>query len=209
MDVSGKYDSAERMAASCSLRIRPPAVFCGRTETKCLEQPQIRFLHCEGKPLKRIVLVSTLLIIACTYLAHADAHGRIVNFQTGLVIGVPGGATNEGVQLIVWHGDGSANQQWLVSATDRGWFKLVNDKSGLCMGVRGGASNDGAQIVQWHDDGSPNQQWRWERRSQGMVLVNRGSRKCVGVAGGSTQEGAKLIQWHEDGSLNQRWNLRN
>jgi hypothetical protein len=157
----------------------------------------------------RAMWLSLLIVAATPGAALAQATGVIVNFQTGLVIGVAGGSTNDGAPLITWHRDGSANQRWSTMPTGGGWFKLVDVGSGLCVGVAGGSTADGAKIVQWHDDGSMNQQWRWRRRGNGRnLLVNRGSGKVIGVAGASTVQGTALIQWHEDGTPNQLWRLR-
>ncbi len=117
----------------------------------------------------RTMWLSLVLVAATSGAALAQATGVIVNAQTGLVIGVPGGSTNGGVQLVTWHRNGTANQRWSVVPTDQGWFKLVNGGSGLCVGVNGGSTADGAAIVQWHDDGSMNQQWRWGPQREGMV----------------------------------------
>lgn len=149
------------------------------------------------------------LIAANSISVSANTAGRIVNNQTGFVMGVMGGSTAEGALVVTWHSDGTRNQTWTVVPTDAGWFKIVNLKSGLCMGVYGASTGDGAGIVQWHCDGTLNQAWRWEARGYGRsVLVNRGSGKVVGVLGASTLQGSRLVQWHEvRGAPNQLWHF--
>jgi hypothetical protein len=146
-----------------------------------------------------------LIVVATFSAALADVTGMILCESTGLVIAVPGGSANQGVQLAMWRRNGTSSQTWKLAPTDSGWFKVVNVGSGLCMGVDGGSIDDGARIILWTDNqGSVDQQWRWERFGDHRnYLVNRKSGKVVDVVGESTSQGTRLCQYHKHGSQNQ------
>jgi hypothetical protein len=145
--------------------------------------------------------LAALLISA----AWAQSSVKLINSESGLLIGVNGGSKAPGAALITWPDDGTPSQRWSFVDVGGGWYKIVNVNSGLLIGVEGGSTKKGAHLIQWTDDGSLNQQWRVQKTGQ---LTNRGSGMTVGVWGASKKAGAQLVQWTSDGSPNQSWLLR-
>jgi hypothetical protein len=78
-------------------------------------------------------------------------------------LGVPGGSSDMGAQLVVWTCNGHLDQRWISYPV---YFQdiflgytVVNRNSGQNMGVAG-SSTDVAAVVQWWGDGSNNQIWQ-------------------------------------------------
>jgi hypothetical protein len=94
----------------------------------------------------------------------SDGAYELFNRGTGKCIGVNGGSTANGAQVIEWDCNGNADQRWFWRATGTtqfGWpvYNLVNDKSGRCMGINGGSTAQGAVAVQWDCNGNNDQHW--------------------------------------------------
>ena len=135
--------------------------------------------------MNRAIWLALLILAATPGTASAQPTGVIVNFQTGFAIGVPGGSglgwfklvdvgsglcvgvlggsTADGAQIVQWHDDGSMNQQWRWRRRGNGQNLLVNRGSRKVIGVTGGSTAQGTPLIQWHVDGTPNQLWRLSR----------------------------------------------
>jgi ricin-type beta-trefoil lectin protein len=75
-------------------------------------------------------------------------------------LGVSGGSTADGAQLVVWECDGSDNQQWRTEGSPAcGGHILVNKGSGRLISVEGASGSQGAPIILWHWGGTPDQTW--------------------------------------------------
>lgn len=84
---------------------------------------------------------------------------RIVNHNSGKVLGVPRAATARTVEQ--QSDTGAAGQQWQVHDVGGGVVTIVSRASGLVLGVTDGP--DGAAVVQSADRGDADQQWRLTR----------------------------------------------
>ncbi len=161
-----------------------------------------------------MAILPALLMASAGAIPHVAYAGNITSNQiwtnlTGLyVIGVPGGSTTGGVQLITWGSNGHADQFWRFDYTNYGYQTIVNVNSGQCMAVNGASQSLGAAIIQWPCNGHPDQNWRLGGTDGAYAydtLVNANSSLCVGIAGNSTSQGAKLVQWTCDGNGDKQW----
>jgi hypothetical protein len=133
---------------------------------------------------------------------------KITSAKSGKNFGVLGGSRADGAQVIQWHDNGSADQQFRFEAVAPNTYRIVDVNSGKVLGVAGASQADGAPLIQWPWNGSPDQQWRFEPVSEGVFrLVNANSGKILGVDWGSTDDGARIIQWPWTGAPDQQWRL--
>ena len=131
---------------------------------------------------------------------------KLVNRNSGLVLGVNGGSQANGAQLVQWTDTGAADQGWHVTTTS-GVTKFGNRNSGQVIGIWQGSTTEGADAVQWLDTGASNQQWTLEATGSYYKILNAGSGMVLGVNGASTTAGAAIVQWADTGSLDQQWEL--
>jgi hypothetical protein len=113
-------------------------------------------------------------------------------------------STNEGTQVQQYGcGDHQDNQQWMLVATDSGYYRIVNRHNNLVLDVAGGppATATGTNVIMWHWWGGTNQQWRPEAVGNGFYrFVARHSGKCLDVRGASIDNGVKLWQYDCNGT---------
>ncbi|MBD0255360.1 MAG: RICIN domain-containing protein, partial [Cytophagales bacterium] len=104
--------------------------------------------------------------------------------------------------------NGTFAQQWIITPTTDGYYKLVNKGSNKALEVGGFSQADGGNVQQWTYTGVNSQQWKIEATTDGFHrLVNRESGKALDVAGVSTADGANVHQWTYLGGNNQQWRL--
>ncbi len=140
--------------------------------------------------------------------AGGTTYYRLVNRNSGLVIGVSNASTSAGANLVQWSNNGSTDQQWSLVSVGNGYYNFVNHKSGLLIGVSNASTSAGAQLVQWSNNGSTDQQWSLVSAGNGYYnLVNRKSGLVMGVSSASTSAGANIVQWSNTGSADQQWSL--
>ena len=65
-------------------------------------------------------------------------------------LGVQGASIAPGARLVIWHCNGSPDQQWSPGPTSpRSWSNITNRNSGLVIAVSGGGTAEGLNIIQW------------------------------------------------------------
>ena len=74
--------------------------------------------------------------------------------NSGKVLDVCGLSQNENAQVVQYEYNGGWNQQWKITTTSDGKYKIQNRWSGLYLGVLNNSTNDGASIVQVSDESS-------------------------------------------------------
>ncbi|MGM9551254.1 MAG: RICIN domain-containing protein [Clostridia bacterium] len=130
-------------------------------------------------------------------------------FKGGKTLSVYGAEFNNGVNIIAWTDQGTADQTWTLESTTDGYYKLINYNSLKALGVYGGSNAKDARCVQWDWDGSLNQQWKFEPvYKDGMTLykiVNRGSGLCLSFKG-LTTDGSQAVQYPYTGE-NELWEI--
>jgi hypothetical protein len=138
---------------------------------------------------------------------------KLVNVKSGKALGVYGGGTANGNQLVQWtSGTNSLDQYWLVASAvsgydPNGYKTIINAKSAKVAGINGGSSANGANAVIWDGNSSNDQQWTLQASGSYYKIVNRNSGKVLGIDGGSTADGANVLQWTDTGSTDQLWQL--
>ncbi|MEK8207169.1 RICIN domain-containing protein [Paenibacillus sp. FSL R5-0636] len=133
---------------------------------------------------------------------------RLVNENSGKVLGIYQGSMADGGKAVQWtSGISSYDQNWFVVSTADCYTKLVNTNSRKNLGILGSSLANGAQSVQWNDNGSNDQQWTLESSGEFYNIINRNSGKVLAVDQGSTTEGANIIQANNTGSASQHWKL--
>ncbi|WP_207916456.1 glycoside hydrolase [Micromonospora sp. KC723] len=136
-----------------------------------------------------------------------SGHVKLVNRNSGKVIGVSGASTADGAPIVQQSDTGAASQQWQVVDAGGGYVKLVNRNSGKVLDVDARSTADGATVIQYSDNGGANQHWQRVSSGDYVKLVNRHSGKVLDVYQRSTADGAAVVQWSDNGGSNQQWSL--
>jgi serine/threonine protein kinase len=133
---------------------------------------------------------------------------NLVTYHSGKCIGVSGGSTDSGKNLVQWQCNGNDDQLWNLQSKAGGYYKLVNKNSGKCAGVAGGSMDYGAWIVQWDCIDVDDQLWsKIDLGNTYNNFVNKQSGLCLVVKDVSNDDGALIIQWGCDNSDHQWWFL--
>jgi hypothetical protein len=82
----------------------------------------------------------------------------LVNKKSDMCLGVDGGGTTHGANLMQFPCDPRPNQQWKYEERPDSTFRFRN-ANGLCMGVDGASKANGAQLKQFRCDEALNQRW--------------------------------------------------
>ncbi|UUZ93418.1 RICIN domain-containing protein [Paenibacillus sp. P25] len=149
-----------------------------------------------------------------TYGDMSVGYYKLVNVKSGKALGVLGGGTSNGNQLVQWtSGTNSLDQYWLVvngetGYSPTGYKTIINAKSGKVAGIYGASIADNANAVIWDSlDASNDQQWTITASGSSYKIVNRNSGKVLGISGGSTADGANVVQATDTGTADQLWRL--
>ncbi len=146
-------------------------------------------------------------------LSELQAFGRrvfqIVNLNSGLMIGVQGGATTPGAPLLQYADTGTPDHLWELVPAGQGSYLVRNGGSGLVMGVAGAQTADSAPITQQAPNGSPDQSWQLldENANGQFRLRNRNSGLLLGVDGESTASGGRIVQFEDNGTPDHLWQM--
>jgi len=73
---------------------------------------------------------------------------------------VNGASTTAGAGIIQWPWNGGNNQQWQLTSTGTGIYKVINRNSGDVVDVNNASKTNGASVIQWTWSGGSNQQWQ-------------------------------------------------
>lgn len=127
---------------------------------------------------------------------------------SGLYLDVPGGSTNQGIQIVQWEYLGGSNQQWNFVPLKDGTYYIQSKKSGMYLDVTGGFKQDGVAIIQFPLHGGANQRWRLLKQKDGSYcIVSKMTKKYLDMFRENKSNGGKLVQWKGHKGTNQRWNL--
>jgi hypothetical protein len=150
----------------------------------------------------------------------ANATYRLIARHSGRALDVAGGTQETGDRTNVhqWDYEGAANQQWIVTDLNNGYFKLKAVHSGKCLDVNDASPTPGANVQQYTDNGGTAQQWYLEPRGDGYFSllsrcsgetqaldVNQDPATNGGVNGYAN--GANVQQFTYYGNEMQQWRL--
>jgi len=121
---------------------------------------------------------------------------------------VQGASLADGAPVIQYPWSGTANERWLATVEDDGYYRFANLGSNKCLNVAGGGTNDGVAVIQYtcSTNGAANERWKFVQTGIGYQIVAKSSGKCLNVAGG-VGVGRQLIQYTctPGGSSNDVW----
>jgi len=130
---------------------------------------------------------------------------KIVNRNSGKILGVTNGSTADGARIEQWTDGGWTSQHWRFIDVGGRYYKIQNRNSNKIMDIVSGSTEDGAANIQYTDNGGLNQQFRLISVGGGYFkIMNVKSRKVLDIVGSSTENGADSIQWTDNGSLSQQ-----
>ena len=118
----------------------------------------------------------------------------LVGAASGRCLDVPGSATANGTQPVIWDCSGAANQQWTRSGQ-------TLQALGKCLDAPVNAAA-GAKAQIWDCNGGTNQQWTVN--SDGTVRGVQ-SGLCLDVDHNLTANGTLVLLWTCTAATNQRW----
>ncbi|HEX9046793.1 MAG TPA: LamG-like jellyroll fold domain-containing protein, partial [Verrucomicrobiae bacterium] len=134
--------------------------------------------------------------------------------NSGKVLEVPGGNTNNNVILDQNTYTGALCQQWDVNPIPSTWggdysyFTLKAAHDGVTADNLGFSYSNGNQIGQWNGGTNAVEQWYFQYVTNNYFKIrSRWSNKVLGVNGASTANGAVIVQWDDTGTLDQQWRL--
>ncbi len=118
----------------------------------------------------------------------------LVSAASGRCLDVPGSATANGTQPVIWDCNGAANQRWTVSGQ-------TLQALGKCLDAPVNAAA-GAKAQIWDCNGGTNQQWTLN--SDGTIRGTQ-SGLCLDVDRNLTANGTMVLLWTCTAAANQRW----
>lgn len=134
----------------------------------------------------------------------------IRNKNSGLVIDLPDGKSDDGTNIQQWGENGFSAQQWRIVAEDNGYCRIVSmmDEQ-KCIAVEENTATDGLNIELQSYTGADNQLWKLVKDGSYYGIVS----KCSGDTAGfdvfewSTEYGGNINQWNYWGGDCQLWSI--
>lgn len=134
---------------------------------------------------------------------------KIVNKNSGLVLGIANTSTTMGAQALQWTDNGTLDHLWQIVDAGGGSVKIVNRNSGLVLGITNASTTMGAIVLQWTDNGTTDHLWQIVNAGGGYVkLVNKNSGLVLGITNASTATGAIALQWTDNGTADHLWRIQ-
>ncbi|WP_030808398.1 ricin-type beta-trefoil lectin domain protein [Streptomyces sp. NRRL F-2799] len=118
----------------------------------------------------------------------------------GKCLDVAGGSSANGTAVQLYDCNGSAAQQWTVSAD--GSVRAL----GKCLDVVSASTANGAKVQLYDCNGTGAQLWSYNAATGDVV--NTAADKCLDVTDNSSANGARAQIWSCTGAANQKWTLR-
>jgi alpha-galactosidase len=118
----------------------------------------------------------------------------LVSAASGRCLDVPGSATANGTQPVIWDCNGAANQRWTVTGQSI-------QALGKCLDAPLNATA-GAKAQIWDCNGGTNQQWTIN--ADGTIRGTQ-SGLCLDVDRNLTANGTTVLLWTCSAAANQRW----
>mmetsp|Transcript_36771 Transcript_36771/g.97928 ORF Transcript_36771/g.97928 Transcript_36771/m.97928 type:complete len:170 (-) Transcript_36771:376-885(-) len=139
-----------------------------------------------------------LLALVSTHSALATTNGKLLLYKRhDMCLDLPGGSSDDGVQLWMWSCNGRPNQMWYWA--DDGTIK---GSSGKCLDLPGNNPEGAPVLWQWDCNGSDQQKWGFgpyplSTVHGGVVFPQYyGWSYCMDLLGGEpAYVGQKVILW--------------
>ena len=137
-----------------------------------------------------------------------DGTYTLENRNSGLVMDVEGGGTENGVNIFQWPGHGGESQQWTFTDVGSGVYKIKNVNSGKVVDVKEVSQDNLADIHQWDYVGGDNQKFRLVACENGYYKMEAlHSGKIVEVKDGGRDAGDNIVQYEDNNQFGGQWAL--
>ena len=138
-----------------------------------------------------------------------DGTVKLLARHSGKAMAASGAGTTDGTQIIQWTYYGGTEQQWTVTDTGSGYYKIMGVGSGKSLDIdysSGGTAN-GTKVQLWDYWNGPSQQFNFIATDSGYYRIspNCATGSCLDVNGVSTADGANVQLWQWGGGQNQQW----
>ncbi|MFE9987420.1 RICIN domain-containing protein [Streptomyces sp. NPDC005381] len=149
--------------------------------------------------------------VAATGAAAALPTGwaTVVNAGSGKCVDARAAGTADGTAVQQYACNSSQAQQWRLTATSGGYYRVDNRADATkAWDVTGVSAADAAPVQLWTYGGGANQQWQAVAESGGAYhFVNRNSGKCLDVPSASTADSVQFQQYTCNGSAAQSFSV--
>jgi arabinan endo-1,5-alpha-L-arabinosidase len=132
---------------------------------------------------------------------------KIVNKNSGLVLGINSPQTTAGSNALQWSDNGTPDHLWHFFPMGSGYYKILNMNSGEILGVSNASTSAGASVLQWADNGTDDHLWEFIAVGSYYEIQNYHSGLVLDVSGASTSSGASIVQEAYTGAADQLWLL--
>ncbi|MFF0186437.1 RICIN domain-containing protein [Streptomyces sp. NPDC005244] len=133
----------------------------------------------------------------------------VVNAGSGKCADARAAGTADGTAVQQYACNSSQAQQWRLTATSGGYYRVDNRADATkAWDVTGVSAADAAPVQLWTYSGGANQQWQAVAEAGGAYhFVNRNSGKCLDVPSASTADSVQLQQYTCNGSAAQSFSV--
>ncbi|MGW3310279.1 RICIN domain-containing protein [Streptomyces sp. NPDC001073] len=186
-----------------------------------LRRKRLSVRHPVPRALTAIALVATTVTgIEFAAQASASAAGTaaaaiptgyttVVNKGSGKCVDARSAASADGTAVQQYTCNGSTAQNWQLTATDSGYYRVNSNLNGAeAWDVTNVSTADSAPVQLWTYSSGANQQWLPVAEADGAYhFVNRNSGKCLDVPSASTADSVQLAQYTCNGTAAQSFTL--
>ena len=220
--IVGVSDAVYRGAKDASLQLKGMSFFNylilimlkgGMTTRLSVSRSNQRI--CRWMPLLPVFFGLSTIPVAHAYPNLTNGTYRIFSRNSGQVLSVWAGGTNNGASSVQWPWNGGSDQNWVLQNISGNQYAIISEKViGKYLDVYGGvgATGDGANVDIWDPPvpGNPASNQKWIIQPTGdnystYTLTAVHSGKLLDVSGVSFANGANVQQWTATAGLNQEW----
>ena len=138
-----------------------------------------------------------------------DGKYTLTSVNSGMLLEVPSGSTQQGTVLDQAPANGLESQEWTITNVGNNVIRLTNVQTGQDMDDNRNSTAPSTSIIEYPYHGGTNQQWRVNQISPGVyTLTNVFSGFEVDVYGNSRSAGAKIDQYPPNLQANQHWTFQ-
>ncbi|MFJ4626406.1 MULTISPECIES: RICIN domain-containing protein [unclassified Streptomyces] len=186
-----------------------------------LRRKRLSVRHPVPRALTAIALVATT-VTGIEFAAQASAsaastaaaaiptgYTTVVNKGSGKCVDARSAASADGTAVQQYTCNGSTAQNWQLTATDSGYYRVNSNLNGAeAWDVTNVSTADSAPVQLWTYSSGANQQWLPVAEADGSYhFVNRNSGKCLDVPSASTADSVQLAQYTCNGTAAQSFTL--
>jgi hypothetical protein len=152
-----------------------------------------------------LTVVGAVALFAAPAVAADDVKWvKLVNPDTGKVLGVTDDSDEAGARVALVKDTNAESQQWKVEK-DGEVLKVTNRKSGKVLDVFQASADEGAAVIQWDEktEENDNQRWSWDGDGKAKRLKGKSSGLVLDVDG----DGKIVQKKADDKAKTQLWEV--